>query len=662
LKISYCVLTLGQTDTCIMSFLSTHQALRLFFLGLLFSSFNLLYAQNAATFDGYLAERYFQLELQLIKTGVGFTPPVASRAIGYTGLALYESVVPGIPTYKSTDGILNGLGPNAITNPGTNPYHWPTVANNALGTLIDSLFGNANPTNKQLIRDLKDSFNMAFSTQVVAATYSNSVIFGSVIAADVFAYSKTDGGHQGYANNFPTSYVIPTGLGYWVPTPPGLSLPLQPYWGNNRPFMAENVIGDSFVGANPPFSTTVGSSFYNDALEVYNVTSALTAEQTNIALYWADGGNTVTPPGHSMSILIQLSVQENFNLEKAVLAFSKLAMSQTDAFICCWKTKYAYNLMRPITYIKANIDANWNSLIVTPPFPEYTSGHSTQSGAMESVMTGIFGVNYGFTDYTNGTSFGGPRSFTDFGEAADEAAISRLYGGIHYQFSNQIGVENGNKLGNNINKLYATQLRLNPMADVELKADYNRSVAYKGDTVILTITVFNAGLTAVNGLKVKNLLPSQTAFVSATPASGTYAPATGIWTLSAIPAGMPEVKLTIKLVILGDGAPQHIAEIIAMTEPDADSQPNNQIATEDDLAKACLSVPFSLCKPTATVMADPGFASYQWFKSTDSGATYTPFASTQVVNISLPGYYIYKVNNGVLGACATQLCCPHIVE
>ena len=130
-------------------------------------------------------------------------------------------------------------------------------------------------------------------------------------------------------------------------------------------------------------------------------------------------------------------------------------MSQTDAFISCWKTKYTYNLMRPITYIRANIDSTWSSLIGTPPFPEYTSGHSTQSGAMTAVMNDLFGSTYSFTDNTHGSSFGGPRSFACFDEAAYEAATSRLYGGIHYEFSDVLAITLGKMVGENINHLFA---------------------------------------------------------------------------------------------------------------------------------------------------------------------------------------------------------------
>ncbi len=633
-------------------------------LGMWFFVSNLVHAQQASTYDAFVPNRYFGLELQLIKTVSGFSPPVASRALGYTGLALYEAVVPGIPTYQSGDGTVNGLGPNAITDPGSGPYHWPTVANNALGTIIDSLFGNASAANKALIRNLKDSLNTAFQSTIPPATYAQSAAFGTQVAQDVFAHSSTDGGHQAYASNFPPGYVPATGPGAWEPTPPAFSpIPLQPYWGNVRPFVAENILSPAMAGPLPvPFDTAVGSPFYQFALEVVQVGNNLTPEQINIANYWADGSGTVTPPGHSISILQQIAIAENLNLEEAVLAYAKLGMSQMDAFINCWRVKYIYNLMRPVTYIHKYIDPTWTALIATPPFPEYTSGHSTQSGAFELVMSGIFGPNYSFTDNTHGPLHGGPRSFNSFSQAADEAAVSRLYGGIHYVFSNEIGVDCGNVIGKNINKLFATQLRINPVADAAIEVSIDSTTAKIGDTITITVTLLNQGLTDLSGIQIANILPASLQFVSAVPDSGSYTPGTGIWLIPNLSAGTASTKLRIRARVTDSGVPYFLAEITAMNESDTDSTPNNHDLTEDDSKGACLSVPLTECSPNLTLSAPPGYASYQWYRSTDGGSSYQPLATTQQITVTQPGYYKFTVEGATLGSCGNQLCCPVIVD
>ncbi len=407
------------------------------------------YAQNAYSYDSQVAQDWFNRELYLIKNGAGFSPPVASRALGYSGLALYESMVGGMPNRSSLESQLSGLSVTDAT-PGQS-YHWPTVANNCMATIVDSLWGNASAVLKDSIHALRDRYNNMYMGN---ANYAVSKTLGDAVALDVYNWSKTDGGHQGYASNTDPGYVPPTGAGMWVPTPPAFAAALQPHWGDNRPFTAASVQSPVIPTAPPTYSTDTNSAFYAYAYHVYATVNDLSPGQVNIAKYWADGGGTVTPPGHSISILTQCIDSENLDLGWAAYAYAKLGMSQTDAFISCWKTKYTYNLLRPVTYIRANIDTAWLSLIGTPPFPEYTSGHSTQSGAMTSVMNDLLGTSYSFTDNTHGALHGGPRSFSCFDEAAYEAATSRLYGGIHYEFSDVFAITLGKMVGDNINALF----------------------------------------------------------------------------------------------------------------------------------------------------------------------------------------------------------------
>ena len=178
----------------------------------------------------------------------------------------------------------------------------------------------------------------------------------------------------------------------------------------------------------------------------------LTSEQKTIADYWADGaGQTGTPPGHWMAIVSQLARHHGhhphgLSLMIAAEAFTRVGIAVHDAFIACWYTKYVYNLQRPVTYINDHIDPAWKPYITTPGFPSYHSGHSTQSGTAATVLTAMFG-SITFTDTTH-TDHGllppqAPRTFRSFDEAAEEAAASRLYGGIHYAFDNDDGLDSG---------------------------------------------------------------------------------------------------------------------------------------------------------------------------------------------------------------------------
>ncbi len=414
-----------------------------------------MHAQSvpADQYPSAVAQDWFNTELYLIKTVAGNTPPVAARSIGYSGLALFESIVSGIPDYSSLQDTLPDNPVFSNVDP-LKEYHWPTVANNALATVIDSLFANATQAKKDTIHAHKDMWNALYSGSIDSTIFADSKAYGELLGWEIFDYSKGDGGYESYLSNTNPSYVPPVCDQCWVPTPPLYGMALQPNWGNCRPFIAEDTASPIIPGANPTYSTDTMSAFYAYAIQVYDTKNNLNQAQTDIALYWADGGGSVTPPGHSISILTQVLDDENSDLAFAALAYAKLGMSQNDGFISCWRTKYIHNLMRPVTYIRANIDPTWSSLINTPPFPEYTSGHSTQSGAMAVVLSDMFGSEYAFTDSTHGTSFGGPRSFASFDEAAIEAATSRLFGGIHFEFSDVLAISLGKLIGENVNSLF----------------------------------------------------------------------------------------------------------------------------------------------------------------------------------------------------------------
>lgn len=401
-----------------------------------------------------VATAWFTLQLQLIKETPGFSPPVASRALGYSGVTLYEAVVHGMPEYQSLAGQLPEL--SALPLPEENQtYHWGAVANAALGTITRALFPTASVKNLSAVNALEAYFTYHYKTEASADVINASVQYGQAIAQAIYEWSKTDGGDQGYATNFPASYVPPTGPGMWEPTPPNFQGALQPYWGQNRPFALKL---DAVCIADPPieYSEDPASAFYAEALEVYETVKNLTPEQMEIALFWADNpGQTFTPPGHSVYIATLVLAQTNASLALAAEAYAKVGMAVSDAFIGCWDTKYTYNVLRPITYIQKIIDPAWNTPnvtdpVVTPPFPEYPSGHSLQSGATAVILTSLFGENFTFTDDSHAYLGLEVRTFSSFQAAADEAAISRLYGGIHYRAAIELGMAQGRCIGEQI--------------------------------------------------------------------------------------------------------------------------------------------------------------------------------------------------------------------
>lgn len=399
-------------------------------------------------FSSEVAAKWFDNELLLIKSTAGFTPPVASRALGYTGVALYESIVESMPEYASLKSKLGYTYTLPSYSPSVKVF-WPAVANAALYEIEKSLFSKTSAANFSAMEKLYSDFHSQFATEVYKEDLDASEAYGKAVAKVIFNWSNTDGIQRSLINYTPDQYTPPTNEGAWVPTAPAFAQPLLPFWGDNRPFLAKNV-DDACIPSPLTFaySTAPTSAFYQMANEVYQTVTHLTPAQREIALYWNDGAGSITPPGHNINIVTQLIRSNNLTLEDAAIVYAKAGMTVADAFISCWKGKYRYSILRPITFIRQNIDNSWTSLIPTPPFPTYASGHATVSGATAALLTAIFGDKYTFTDHTNDGQFS-PRQFSSFEAVADEAAMSRLYGGIHYRLDNEIGLQKGKMVGKN---------------------------------------------------------------------------------------------------------------------------------------------------------------------------------------------------------------------
>jgi hypothetical protein len=380
-----------------------------------------------------------RLLYSLLGTEPGNNPVVAARKIGYIGVALYEAVVPGVPGGRSLAGQLNDLPPlPPATKPkGKNPYHWPTVANSALARATVAFFASADA-----IDELEQTFAAGFQATVAPDVFQRSVERGRAVADAVVSWSSGDGAGGLAACN--AAFDPPAGPGTWIPTPPGFQpAPLQPCWGTLRP-LALRSGGDCLAPPPTAYSEDPASAFHAEASEVYEGVNGLTPEQAQIALFWADSpGETGTPPGHWVMIAVQVAEQYELSLAETAEALARVGIAVADAFISCWHTKYVYYLLRPVTYIQDVIDPSWVPFVATPAFPEYTSGHSVQSAAAAGALTAMLGP-LSFVDDTHADDLGlAPRAFDSFEQAAREAAISRLYGGIHFRPAIETGLEQG---------------------------------------------------------------------------------------------------------------------------------------------------------------------------------------------------------------------------
>ena len=406
----------------------------------------------AHQYDSETAAAWFETTYHAIQAA-SFSPPVAARIIGYASVALYEATVPGMNDHRTLAGQLNDLGEMPPPQSGVE-YHWPTVAGKALATVLRALFSNAPAAALDSIIARDAAFAAQFQATVPQDVYDRSVAQGELVGLAIFDWSQTDG----YAAHNNCPYTPPTGPGLWVPTPPNFAAALQPCWGQVRP-MAMGT-GDACLPPAPlAYSTDTASTFYHDAREVYDVATHLTDEQRTIANFWADNaGAGGTPPGHSISILTQIVRRNHVPLDSAAEAYARVGIAVNDAFISCWQAKYVYNLLRPVTYIQSVMDAGWLPMLATPAFPEYTSGHSVQSSAVAEVLTAYFGA-MPFVDSTHVAQGMAPRSFNTFSDFANEAALSRLYAGIHFRTAIERGLTQGSSVAQFVNMLMFRPVR-----------------------------------------------------------------------------------------------------------------------------------------------------------------------------------------------------------
>ncbi len=421
------------------------------------------------------------------------SPPVASRLLGYASVALYQGLAAVDPSLPPLTATLTGSPefPSADDPAG---HDATLVAVEAERVVLDSLLAGGLPTTRAALARLADSLRDArIALGVAAEIRTRSADLGARIGNAVVAWSRTDG----FEATRGRPYAPPVGPGLWVndtptsdytatsrsgatqsvaldnpanqlragaasdrdlilgrPKPAGQrDLPAanpagatEPFWGTLRPFVLRTW-DECPLPPPPPYDRAPGSPLHQEAMAVVETMRGLTDEQRQITLYWADNpGETGTPAGHWLAIGGQMVSQRGLTAAQAARLFVATATAQADAFIAGWGYKYEFNLIRPRTYIRRLIDPAWEPLIPTPPFPEYPSGHSTQSAAAASVLTALLGT-VAFDDST-GLYIGHPvRRFPSFDAAAEEAGLSRIYGGLHFPVGNTGGQDLGRCIG-----------------------------------------------------------------------------------------------------------------------------------------------------------------------------------------------------------------------
>lgn len=382
-----------------------------------------------------------QVRLERDATGI---PNVAfMRYYAYSGIAAFEALgtnnMPNISRW-------NGLS-NLPREDRSKKYFLPASVNTALADMNRSIFIKASTVDKAAIDSLENALNTSYLLSENPDVVARSDAFGKSIGDAVFSWSETDG----YKNSG-AAYTPPLGPGLWVPTPPGFAAASTPYWGNNRPIIAGS-IDNTQPGPPIAYSEDPKSAFFQMVKLNYDVSQTLTPDQIAMALFWRDVPG-VSSAGHWLSILQQVLKQTNSHLDKAAVAYAVTGACMSDACISCWQTKYHYNLLRPITYIRNVMGYTaWNSLLTTPAHPEYSSAHAVLSSATADAFTVLFGNIGSFTDHTYDYLNFAPRTFASFRDIGIDAGNSRLYAGIHYQPSIDTGFIQGRKVAANIFKI-----------------------------------------------------------------------------------------------------------------------------------------------------------------------------------------------------------------
>lgn len=385
-----------------------------------------------------------------------FSPIVASRNYAYANIAAYEVVAMHDKTFSSLAGKIRHLPALPKLDTGSVNFEYASLlAFCKVGESVTFPAGSLGH-HTAMLDSMAEASGM--NEDAIAATKA----LADSVAMHIIRWSKKDN----YAETRTAEkYTITQEEGRWVPTPPAYSQALESHWMEIRTIALDSA--DEFVPPPPPpFNVKdKNSRFYQEAISVKNAGDSLTDEQKHIAMFWDDLGSKViveghvmftakkfSPTGHWMNIVGIAAEKAKSDFSNTVYAYTKTAIAMFDAFIQCWDEKFRSNYVRPETAINKYIDAEWRPYLQTPPFPEYTCGHSTVSASAAEVLTDVFGDNFAYTD-TSELEFGiKSRSFRSFRHAAEENNRARFYGGIHFHNSCIVSTAYGKKVGNAVNE------------------------------------------------------------------------------------------------------------------------------------------------------------------------------------------------------------------
>ncbi len=427
------------------------------FLAILLFSESVIAQNTARLFEADIQPAVFSVSKVMMHDVIN--PPAASRYYAYCMAGAYEIVCQNNDSFIPLSKLIKNY-PAQLVQINKNEYNYKIAA---LYCIVET--GKLMLPSGYMLQEDEDEFVEGLKrSKIPQSIISKSVVVAQEIAAAIVQYSRGDN-----YNKLSTKlrYTPLKGDQYWYPTPPAYIEAIEPNWRIIRPMFIES--SEQFVPpALTPFSKDSTSGFYKLAKEVYNISINEAQENINIANFWdcnpftvstsghmMIGFKKITPGGHWMNVAGIASKKAKLNFDNAILVHSMIALTLMDGFISSWDEKYRSNRLRPETFINRYIDPKWVPILQTPPFPEYTSAHSVISTASAAVLTYLLGDDFAFTDNSEIIYEIPPRNFKSFNQAAAEAAISRLYGGIHYRD----GVENGQKEGKVLGEYIVTKIK-----------------------------------------------------------------------------------------------------------------------------------------------------------------------------------------------------------
>lgn len=391
-----------------------------------------------------------------------FSPPVASRIYAYSSIAAYEAMVPGHPEYRSLADQVNGL--KDVPQPNAGEEYSFSIAGLQALLMVGKTFIFSEDKIEEFHNIL---FAKIKNKGVPEDVFERSLAYGDSVGKHILAWASEDNYKQ--TRTFPKFEITTSESSRWQPTPPSYMDAIEPHWSKIRTFVLDSA--NQFIPPPPTkFNMKEGSDFYKEAYEIYEIGENLSNDQEAIAKFWdcnpyvahlqghlMFATKKITPGGHWMGVTAIASRKAKADMMKTAEAYVMTSISLADGFISCWDEKFRSNLIRPETVINQYIDPDWAPVLQTPPFPEYTSGHSVISSAAAIALTHVYGEPFQYTDTTEVEYGLPPRSFNSFIEASEEAAVSRMYGGIHYRPACEVGIQQGRSVGRFVVKTIHTR-------------------------------------------------------------------------------------------------------------------------------------------------------------------------------------------------------------